>query len=457
MVEAHPVKHSLFDKSYKILFVIYAPIAIGTYLYTFFTGARQSFIFLCAGVAAAASFILGLVILILFLLHRDRLPSEQTASIPFLLQPRFLIYYLPAALLSFGVTAGFLVVRPGTLIEVWGQPVQAEVTPIAVLLHARDPYGRPWTETEQTVQGFGKFLLDKPEVTSRYHFKFFDHHNSYGKTVEEFVAKEMKHGTRYFVCLSSEVCEPLSHSFARLAVRSGVEKDQPILINTVATSTEILTRPNYSYRFYPRSIDQAELLARIARRNKLGKASWVSVDNLYGHQLTAAFSKAFRQAGGEIEDGIYLNPANTTAFWRERVRNSQIDSTRVDALLVGHYEDINGTLAMLRPSITILLPMGYIDFYRSASGAALRDRSVIGILPVFRPDKLNFNNIQGTFLYYTLDKLVHTLDVTGHDRKLFHSTWMETTYPPQVAFERVGDADFRILMRPAEVDRGVLR
>lgn len=457
MAESHAIKHSLFDKSYKILFVIYAPIAIGTYLYTFFTGARQGFLFLCAGVAAVASFILGLVILILFLLHRDRLPSEQTATIPFLLQPRFLIYYLPVALISFGMTAGLLVARPGILNNVWGSPLQAEVTPIAVLLHARDPYGRPWTETEQTVQGFGKFLLDKPEVTNHYHFKFLDHRNSYGKVVEEFVVKEMKSGTRYFVCLSSEVCEPLSQSFARIAVQAGVEKDQPILINTVATSTEILTRPNHSYRFYPRTIDQAEILAQAARRNNLAKASWVSMDNLYGHQLTGAFRKAFRQAGGEVEEGLYLKPAGTPASWRERVRLSGINSSRVDSLLVGHYEDINRALAALRPSITILLPIGYVDFYRSASGAALRDRTVIGVLPVFRTDKLNFTNIPGTFLYFTLDKLVHTLDVTKHDRKRFHSTWMETTYPPQVAFEKDGDADFRILLRPAEADGGVLR
>src|SRR6185369_7527468 len=151
-----------------------------------------------------------------------------------------------------------------------------------------------------------KFLLDKPEVSNRYHFKFLDHRNSYGKPVEEFVAKEMKSGTRYFVCLSSEVCEPLSHSFARLAHQAGVEKDQPILINTVATSTEILTRPNLSYRFYPRITDQTEILARAARSKNLAKASWVSLDNLYGHQLTGAFRKAFRQSGGDIEEGVYL-------------------------------------------------------------------------------------------------------------------------------------------------------
>jgi hypothetical protein len=101
--------------------------------------------------------------------------------------------------------------------------------------------------------------------------------------------------------------------------------------------------------------------------------------------------------------------------------------------------------------------MGYVDFYRSASGSALRDRSVIGVLPVFRTDKPRFDNIQGSFLYFTIDKLVHTLDVTEHDRKRFHSAWMDTTYPPQVAFDKAGEADFRILLRPAEADRGVLR
>ena len=139
------------------------------------------------------------------------------------------------------------------------------------------------------------------------------------------------------------------------------------------------------------------------------------------------------------------------------MRLSDINSSRVDALLVGHYEDINRSLAALRPSITILLPMGYVDFYRSAAHTALRDRTVIGVLPVFRTDNLRFDNIQGIFFYFTLDKLIHTLDVSKHDRKRFHAAWMETTYPPQVAFEKAGEADFRILMRPAEVDSGVLR
>lgn len=457
MVEEHPVKRSLFDKSYKVLFLIYAPIAIGTYLYTFFIGARQGYFFLCAGVAAIVSFVLGLVILVLFVYHRDRFATEQRAAIPFLLRPRFLIYYLPVALVSFALTAGLLVARPGILGNVWGSPVQKELTPIVILLHATDPYGRPWSETEQTIQGFGKFLLDKPEVTSRYHFQFFDHHNSYDPAVEEFVVQEMKAGTRYFVCLSSEVCEPLSQAFARLAARAGVERDQPILLNTVAASTEILTRPNHSYRFYPRTVDQAELLARTARRNKLMKASWVSVDNLYGHQMTGAFAKVFRQAGGEMEEGVYLRTAGTPASWVERVRHSEINTARVDCLLVGHYEDINRSLALLLPSTTILLPMGYVDFYNSPSGAILRDRNVIGVLPVFRSDNLKFNNIQGIFLYFTLDKLVHTLDKTGHDRKRFHAAWMETTYPPQIAFEKDGEADFRILLRPAQAEHGALR
>lgn len=450
-------KHSLFDKSYKILFMIYAPIAIGTYLYTFFTGARTGFIFLCATAAAAASFVLGIAIFILFLLYRDRVPSEKSAAIPLLLQPRFLIYYLPVALLSCGVTAWLLVARPGVLIGMLGISLQREVTPIAILLHAKDPYGRPWSETEQTVHGFGRLLLDKPEISNKYHFKFFDHHNTYGKSVEEYVAGEMKSGTRYFVCLSSEVCEPLSQSFVRLAARSGVEKDQPILISTLAASTEILTRPNLSYRFYPRTIDQAELLARIARSNKLAKASWVSVDNLYGHQVTGAFRKSFREGGGEVEEGVYLKPAGTPASWLEKVRFSGINTSRVDALLVGHYEDINHSLAALLPSITLLLPMGYVDFYRSASGSALWDRNVIGILPVFRTDQFNSDNIQGSFLYLTLDKLVHALDVTKHDKTRFHSAWMDTTFPPQVAFEKAGEADFRILLRSAIVNRGVMR
>ena len=54
-------RHSLFDKAYKILFLIYAPIALAIYLYQFVTGAKADPLFLIAGACAAISLLLGKV------------------------------------------------------------------------------------------------------------------------------------------------------------------------------------------------------------------------------------------------------------------------------------------------------------------------------------------------------------------------------------------------------------
>ncbi|HXV22514.1 MAG TPA: hypothetical protein VD811_16135, partial [Desulfuromonadales bacterium] len=229
---------SLFDKSYKILFIIYAPIALAIYLYQFVTGVKTDAVFLLSGVCAAISFILGVAIVSLAVIRRRELFALDPAGFPFLLRPRFLLYYLPVLLLSFGVSTGYLIGKPGIHATALGKTYRhQDSTNIAILINARDPYNQLLTTSLDTMQGFGLFILYHPEQLTRYNFEFFDHQNRYDQDLQDYIRAEIEAGTRYFVCLSSEVCEPLSQNFAQFASLAGKREESPILITTVAAAT----------------------------------------------------------------------------------------------------------------------------------------------------------------------------------------------------------------------------
>lgn len=448
-------KHSFFDKSYKILFIIYAPIAIALYIYQLAADVKTNTIILVSGGCAVMSLLLGMVILGLAALRRRELLANDMPGLPFLLRPRFFMFYLPVLLVSFGISAGYLVTKPGIHRTALGDGYRyRESTNIAILINARDPYNQLLTTSLDTMKGFGLFILNNPEQLTRYNFAFFDHKNRYDENLQKYVRDELAAGTRYFVCISSEVCEPLSQNFARLASPTQGTQRNPILISTVAASSGLLTRPGLSYRFFPRTNDMAEMLTKIVRKENFNRISWVSGGTVYGEQLTNEFRAALRAAGRDIEPGLVLRAGNTPPGWKDRVALSDLRTVRPQAVLIGHSENINLALSALPEETVLLAPVGYVEFLRPLP-IELRKRRIIGLLPAYRSERLDDLSYRGSFLAFTLDKLVHTIEVAQKEHKTFHEVWMETNYPPQVAFERDGEADFKIFLRSSEFGEGV--
>ena len=97
--------HGLITKSYKVLFVIYAPIALVTILLQAFSNSSLPYLFIAALIASAVSVVIAGVMWFLFLKHRSQVSEQRETGLPYLIRHQFIMLYLPVTFLSMGFCA----------------------------------------------------------------------------------------------------------------------------------------------------------------------------------------------------------------------------------------------------------------------------------------------------------------------------------------------------------------
>jgi len=439
--------NGLIDKSYKILFVIYAPIAVGTFIVKFFSFLAINTLFLTAVAFSGVSIILAVAIIIAYLFNRQSIQLDEEINIPFLLKHKFLIFYIFITLVSFGVSLYHLY-QEDKYGGIVGVQSENDVTEIVVLVHITNELDKQWEETEKLVEGLGLLVMKKPEVTRRFHFSFIDHKNKFDESLEEIVKVEIDKGVKYFLCISSEACLSLSQKFETITETNGFVERKPLLIMTGTASSEIQPKIDGLYRFYPRNQDQASLLVKLAGARKLKKVSYIAVDNAYGRDAVAQFISQWTGEGREIVPGLFLDPLLSRKNAKMKIEQYFSTLTGVDAIFVAHTENITEGLLPLAQDKVILASAGYhADYYTKYLGKAIPYQNWITIEPDYKADDASFNLISTSFFYLTLDKLTDSILESEGDPKQFHRVWTSEDYPPVLNFVREGEADFKIQMR----------
>ena len=438
-------KESVLSKSYHYLFLLYAPVALGGFVLKFFSGVTVDLVLVSSAFVAATSLLIFLLILALAFKHRKVLATDADLDVPFPIRHRFLITFMCVAIISL-VSMSYGVHHYH---EARAEKEKAlNPTEIVLLFHISNELGRPWGSVIETIKGYSRYFIDHPEATGRYHVTFVDHQNKYDDRLKELMRKEMERGVKYFMCLTSQACVPLSKSFDSIVREADVSGRKPVLIVTTASSSELQTAADRVYRFFPRSEEEAKTLAKEAKRLGIKRVSFIATDNQYGHDAVRLWTKNWSGDGAVLVQGIFLDSTLSTEAARERIMSSKLPAMDIDGLLLVHSENITEGLLKLKKGIKFLTFASYHPkYFRDQIGTDFTREQWVVPTPDYKVNREKLKNMNAGFLYLTLDKLIHSIEATADKPDGFHDEWMSEKYPPIVRFERDGSADFNIHMR----------
>lgn len=443
---------SFMDKTYKTLFILYAPIAVVTFIMKFYTGSQMSYFKLTVLGVAGGSILLAIAILITYVLNRNVFMHDHEATVPYILRHKFLILYIFITLISCGLSILYLMEYEGSQVNLRQDP--SEITEIVALIPITNDLNQPWESTRELVQGLSWFFVDHPKVSRRFHISFIDHKNKYGEKLKQIVAEEIDQGVRYFVCLYSHACVPLSKQFQSIVQASSQKDHPPILIVTATSSSEVKTMREGVYRFSPRNQELIHELVQIGKSRKNKRASYIAIDDAYGRNAVSLFIEMWNGEGRGIVPGLYLNPSLSKKNARLKIEKHFSTIADLDVVLVAHTENITDGLLSIQGNPEFLITPGYQkDFIKTISNDAkgIQFGKWYSVETDYKQEGIMSNKLSLDFFYLALDKLTHTIIETNGDPAKFHAQWMSTDYPPILNFERASDADFKIKLEPLDL------
>lgn len=443
---------SFMDKTYKTLFILYAPIAVVTFIMKFYTGYHMSYFKLTVLGVAGGSILLAIAILITYIMNRRVFMHDHEAKVPYILRHKFLILYIFITLISCGLSILYLMEYEESQINL--RQNSGEITEIVALIPITNDLGQPRESTRELVQGLSWFFVDHPKVSRRFHISFIDHKNRYGEKLKQIVTEEIKQGVRYFVCLYSHACTPLSKQFQSIVEASGKNALSPVLIVTAASSSEVATMREGVYRFSPRNQELIHELVQIGKSHKNKRASYIALDDAYGRNAVSLFIEMWNGEGRTIVPGLYLSPSLSKKNARLKIEKYFSAITDLGVVLVAHTENITDGLLSIQGNPEFLITPSYQkDFIKTLSNDArgIQSGKWFSVEPEYQQEGIMTDKLSLDFFYLTLDKLTHTIIETHGDPAKFHAQWMSTDYPPILNFERASDADFKIELEPLDL------
>jgi len=459
-------KPSIIEVSYKLLFIIYAPVTLTGYILNAVGGFEISFLMIFLLSISAISVVLALIITIHFAFSRKTIISmpDINQNAPFLFRHDFLIPFILISIVSFSVLT-FMVYRGFTehlylkksMLE---EQAKTEIVLILGLSDANNFDEKNFT-TEilhnygtSEIHALAQYLKTTPGHGNNYDFQLVDHKMKYSKQLEEEIVHYLKKGVRYFVCTTSPIAVPLSANFRSLVEKAGAEANNPILICTNAASPKIQTKTNSIYRFYPRSQEEASVLTEKGIELGLKKAVYIAADSEYGKGAVELFTDEWNKKGGTVLQGLYLDPVLSKKNIVLKITNSNLLKDKPDVIFIANYnKGLIGTIEAIDrfpDDIVILATTDLsVKFTQVTIQDILKRKTWFTSVPDMktRDEYINFD-IYTAFLAMTISKLTHTIETLEDDSAQdFHETWTATNFPPTLNFDYYKQGDFVIEMR----------
>ena len=435
--------HSGFvHKSYQLLFILYAPVAIISIIAQLVSDAYISYIYLIALSTAAFSIVIGLIMCIQFWRHRELIARDKEVHIPYMIRHRFMIMYIPIVILSLLISSYYIFDKFVNKVEFYKEHRH---TQIALLVPLKNELGVRFEDTKQIRLGLGAFLTNFPEDTKHYHLSLFDHKNKYSVALEQEVLAKVNKGVDYFVCAYSDVCAALAKRFDALLEQASYDT-RPILITTLSSSMDLPLEKDKFYRFFVRNQEDARVLALKAYTKGIKKASFIATEDAYGRDAARAFMEAWQDLGGKLIEGIYIDPNLSSEVVANKIKNSPLITLKDAAVFVSHYQNINQSLQALDTKTLYLLSANYQHNVIQELAKKVAHQQLIFALPSYKAVDENLQNTAAAFIYMTLSKLVHVDKQLSNPELQFHDLWQQADYPAYLEFRPAGIADFRIAM-----------
>ncbi|MCB9988135.1 MAG: hypothetical protein H6868_02240 [Rhodospirillales bacterium] len=437
---------SFIDKSYKLLFLIYAPVALATLALKFFSGIEISYIFLAAIAFVIVSTMIALLVVVQFFRHFEDVKKDRELHIPYTLRHQFLIAFIAISATTFLIAGsyGYFVYR---ITDGKGFPQMIPGEKIVFLTGIKDPIGNKIEGFDTIMAGINHFIEETPDKTGLYHFSYIDHHDAYDEGFKLAVQQKIKEGAHYFICTSSDPCKALTADFPSLAGKNADGPADARLIITTASLSTIQTQKDLIYKFSVNNHDQGDLLAKTAYESGARKIAFIATDDEYGHDAVQNFESAWQEFS-DIEgiQGVFIDKKLSADKVTERLAESFLIKNSYDSILIaGNGREIN----FLNSQESIRDMPLYVfseSSYTLIDGLENPSRMTT-IRPRYRDSMPGLSGRMDTMVYMTLEKLIHSIELAKSSEDSFDSVWGDTSYPALVEFEKEGDADFKILLQ----------
>lgn len=427
--------HSIIHKSYQVLFVIYAPIALISIALKIFSPKHISYIYSMAFIAAVVSVILAIVMWVQFFKHRKRIQSALSLKLPYLISHQFILLYLPIAFLSIGISVYYFYSK--SLEQAHNQEQ------IVLLLPLTNNLNEPSPLSEQYQLALGSYLVRQPTIASRYQFQIADHKSTYNEELLNAVIDKANTGTKYFICAESDTCSQLIQAVETQTKR--VLHSKPIFITTLASANNLPLSSNTSYRLFPRASEITQSLAGYATRQNKLTASYVIPNDLYGTSMMTEFSRAWQNLGGTMVDGITINTITAEDVAMRSVDSHFTTNGYPDAVFVATEQRMIESLAKLAEHTMLLMAPTYqIENIERLLHQVSNKENIVLALPEYKLNRAELLDTHALFLYLTLNKVI-TIDqaLKTKEDKSFDDLWWTEGNPAFLPVERDG-SDMRI-------------
>ena len=444
-------KEGFLHKSYHVLFVIYAPIALVSIVISFLSKAYIPYVFSVAFLGAGLSFVLACLMWWKFLQHRSIITYEREAGLPYIIRHQFMLMYLPIVFSSMGVCGYYLYVKYVRILSEYQETAPQKIT---VVLPLKNVLGQPAEDRTQVGHAFGALYVHHPELASKYHFNVIDHQNNYSDNLLERVITSTNEGAPYVVCAYSEVCSQLVKKLDE--VEEERLPKRPIVILTLASAMDLSLGKNSVYRFHPRNREDASVLAGYATRENMKTASFIATDDSFGRNAAKEFNEVWQSLGGVVMEGIYLDSVLSEDVASRKISEHFSTEQMPDAIFTSLYQPVTQALANLSQKSNLLFGVNYphslVLKLESEGGDMSR---VIVSLPLYKLRSPELQNTGGLFTFLTLKKLMEVDQALEQDTELtFDDAWWKYGDPGYLTFERDGQ-DYRVMMRAAPFDQSL--
>ena len=327
--------------------------------------------------------------------------------------------------------------------------VQAQrKTRIVVLLPTGDVVRSAYQDGERQLQGLSQFINENDgRYTDDYEFVPINHAMD-PVVASGIIARELARGTRYFISTMSRVNEALSRDFERLASVVRGTGPVPILLCTVTSSPTLSVKPDSVYRMYPRSQEEATVLAEHARSEGIKAVLVIAVGDAYGDGMVREFKQHW--VDRRILDTVRLKYSDGVQEVRTAltVVLKKAGHDEPDAVMVAHYghglSAVVSVLDELRPSAKLFLTSQMsIRDWQVRVFKELRRMDWHTCVPDYEWPDPSKDDVIRDFTTYSLRMLVQALNIMRNNPSLsFDQCWRKSEVYTglDITWDSVGDS-----------------
>lgn len=312
----------------------------------------------------------------------------------------------------------------------------------------------PFQDGKRQAFGFIDLLEKNPGVLDKYEFIFKNHEMNPDKAVE-IVSEELSAGTKYFVSTMSEVSKRLSYDFQTL-IKSNYQFDEthPKLITTVSSSNQINLIENSVYRFYIRSEEEALLLGEYYKENiRDGGVCAIVVKDNYGETARSLFREVI---GKPLDANIFIEKSWTKSAVVEKLtdelKNVPFEN---QTYFIVHYgsglDNIVSALAELgRPGELLISHPITVNEWNTPVSAVLDSFTWTTCYAESETGgTYNSEDVIRDFTYFTLHRLVQSIDAMKATNKSFDEIWKNCREPHRIKYliTKEGDSEITLLTK----------